>query len=318
MATPLAIPYLPVAEDTRAAVDAWRRWLAVERNCSPHTSRGYFGDLTAFLSFISGHLGRPVRLRDLADLTLRDFRAYQASRAAAGAGAATRARGLSGVRSLYRYLDRAGHLYNAAIGTVRNPKRPRRLPRSLAVDDALAAVEAVAEVDDRDWVGRRDAALLALLYGCGLRLSEALALRPGDLPDSAGGMLTVTGKGRKQRMVPMLAPVLRALFAYRDACPFVLGADQPVFRGVRGGPLNPGVAERQIRRLRYLAGLPDVTTPHAFRHSFATHLLSGGADLRAIQELLGHASLSTTQRYTDVEAERLVEVYARAHPRARL
>lgn len=317
MSMPPAPGPLPVADDTLAAVLAWRRWLAVERNCSPHTTRGYNGDLTAFLGFVAGHLGRPVRLRDLADLTLRDFRAYQASRAAAGAGAATRARGLSGVRSLFRYLDRAGHLYNAAVGTVRNPKRPRRLPRSLAVDDALAALNSVAGLDDRDWVGRRDAALVALLYGCGLRLSEALALRPGDLPETADGVVTVTGKGRKQRAVPILPAVLRALDAYRRVCPFVLGADGPLFRGVRGGSLNPGVAERQIRRLRLFAGLPDSTTPHAFRHSFATHLLSGGADLRAIQELLGHASLSTTQRYTDVEMDQLVEVYARAHPRAR-
>ena len=309
---------LPVTGDLDAAIARWLAWLSVERRASAHTSRAYIGDVGGFLRFLADHRAQAVSLNALGDASLADFRAYLARRAADGTAAGSRARALSGVRSLYRFLDREGTLHNAAIDQIRNPKRPKRLPRPLSADQALSVVDAAADPGpsaSADWIGRRDQALFALLYGCGLRLSEALSLTPGDLPP-AGAPLSVTGKGRKQRVVPLLQTVRAALDDYRQACPHPLTADRPLFRGARGGPLNPGVAERQLRRLRFALGLPDTTTPHALRHSFATHLLAGGGDLRAIQDLLGHASPSTTQQYLAVEDAALLDVYRRSHPRA--
>jgi len=305
----------PAAADLRDAAGRWRAWLEDEKRVSPHTLRAYLGDVGRFVGFLSDHLGRPPGLNDLSAAALAHLRAFQSRRAAGGAGAATRARGLSGVRNFLTHLDRIGVLHNAAIGSLRNPKLPKRLPRPLAVADALAAVDTVATLSDEEWIGQRDRALLFLLYGCGLRLGEALGLTRREAP--AGDTLVVTGKGRKQRMVPVLPAVREAVDAYIAACPYPLPANGPLFLGARGGPLNPAVAERQMRQLRVVLGLPDTATPHALRHSFATHLLAGGGDLRTIQELLGHAALSTTQRYTGVDAERLMTVYADAHPRAR-
>ena len=305
----------PAAADLRDAAGRWRIWLEDEKRVSPHTLRAYLGDVGRFIGFLADHLGRPPSLNDLASAALPDLRAYQSRRAAGGAGAATRARGLSGVRNFLTHLDRAGTLHNAAIGSLRNPKLPKRLPRPLAVTDALAAVDTIETLATEEWIGLRDRALLFLLYGCGLRLGEALGLARREAPK--GDTLVVTGKGRKQRMVPVLPAVRDAVDAYVAACPYPLAAGGPLFLGVRGGALNPGVAERQMRQLRAVMGLPESATPHALRHSFATHLLAGGGDLRTIQELLGHAALSTTQRYTDIDTERLMTVYADAHPRAR-
>ena len=310
-----AEPTLLAAADVLDAVDGWRRWLATEKRASDHTIRAYLGDVARFLVFVAGHLGRPPGLNDLGDLALGDFRAYLAGRARSGAGAASRARGLSGIRNFFRHLDRAGILHNPAIAGLSGPKPPRGVPKALTAEDAAAVLETAAEISDRDWVGRRDRALFTLLYGCGLRIAEALSLTRGDLP--ADGTLKVVGKGRKERLVPVLPAVAEALAAYVAACPHAMRPGDPLFVGVRGGPLNPGVAERQMRRLRRLLGLPETATPHALRHSFATHLLAGGADLRAIQELLGHSSLSTTQRYTDVDVEQLLAVHRDTHPRAR-
>ncbi len=248
-------------------------------------------------------------------MSLGDFRAFQAFRAGGGAGRVTRARGLSAIRSFFGHLDRAGLLHNAALHGLTHPRLPRTLPRPLGVGEALTLVDAAPEISTLDWIGLRDRGLFALLYGCGLRLGEALGLRREDLPRD--GRLTVTGKGRKQRQVPVLPAVAQALEGYVAACPFAPAPDAPLFLGERGGPLNPGVAERQMRRLRALLGLPDTVTPHALRHSFATHLLVAGGDLRSIQELLGHSSLSTTQRYTEIDATQLLAVYDQAHPRAR-
>ncbi|HET8727730.1 MAG TPA: tyrosine recombinase XerC [Alphaproteobacteria bacterium] len=312
--TPEGFAFL-CAADAADACGRWRRWLTVEKASSEHTLRAYIADLAGFLGFLRGHLGRPPSLNDLGNLQLTDFRAYLAHRATGGAGVSSRARNLSGVRSFFRYVDRSGILHNPGIANLGTPKRPRILPRPLAKEDALATIDAATELGGDDWIGRRDRALFALLYGSGLRLGEALSLDRRDLPRD--GRLTVTGKGRKQRQVPVLAPVAEALAAYVAACPHVLPEDGPLFVGVRGGRLNPAVAERQMRRLRGLLGLPDTATPHALRHSFATHLLAGGGDLRAIQELLGHASLSTTQRYTDIDDVQLLDVYRGTHPRAR-
>ncbi|MCB9946934.1 MAG: tyrosine recombinase XerC [Rhodospirillaceae bacterium] len=306
---------LPAAADVADAIEAWRRWLAAERRYSAHTVRAYLSDVGAFLAFLAGHLGGPPSLDALASLDLAVFRAYLAARAGAGAGTASRARNLAGVRSLFRFLDRSGRLHNPAIAMVTTPKRPKGLPRALTAADALATVDSAPQISDTDWVGARDRALLALLYGCGLRLGEALSLDADAV--TGQGALRVVGKGSKQRVVPVLPVVERAVAAYRAACPHPLPARGPLFVGVRGKRLDPAVAERQMRRLKALLGLPEGATPHALRHSFATHLLAGGGDLRAIQELLGHASLSTTQRYTAVDPSRLVTVYAAAHPRAR-
>ncbi|MCB2101615.1 MAG: tyrosine recombinase XerC [Rhodobacterales bacterium] len=309
------VPAVGAAPDAAAAVADWWRWLAEERRTSPHTLDAYGRDLAAFLAFLAEHLGGPATLAALAGLTPADVRAYLAARARRGLARSSTARALSTLRGFFRFLDRRGLVSNAAVTAVRTPKVPRAVPKALTPQDALDAVAVVAELSDADWIGRRDRALLMLLYGCGLRLGEALGLTRAQAP--RGDTLRVLGKGRKERLVPLLPAVTRAVADYLDACPFDPGPEGPLFLGARGGALNPGVAQRQMRRLRALLGLPETATPHALRHSFATHLLAGGGDLRTIQELLGHASLSTTQRYTAVDAERLAAVHRKAHPRAR-
>jgi integrase/recombinase XerC len=247
---------------------------------------------------------------------LSDFRAFLAERARGGAGKTTRARQLSALKTFFRFLDRTGRLHNGAISVTRGPKLGRRLPRPIGEGAAQRLIEVAESLPEQDWVGLRDKALFLVLYGAGLRLGEALSLKPQDLPGE-NAPLRITGKGRKMREVPLLPVVREAIDRYRRACPHVLGAGEPLFRGVRGGALNPAVAERQMRGLRAsVPGLDESATPHALRHSFATHLLDAGADLRAIQDLLGHASLATTEGYTAVDTARLMEVYAAAHPKA--
>ena len=307
------------AADLAGALAVWRRWLETERRASPNTLDAYAADVSAFLAFLTGHHGRRPGLADLGDTSLSDFRAWLSQRAGLGLGAASRARALAGVRNLFRWLDRDGRLHNGAVGLVRAPKVRRPVPRPLTETDAADLLEEASALPDEAWIGRRDRALFTLLYGCGLRIDEALGLNRRDAPQAGGavGALVVTGKGRKQRVVPVLPVVAGAVADYLAACPFGGAGDAPLFVGARGGRLNAGVAQRQMRRLRGALGLPESATPHALRHSFATHLLADGADLRTIQDLLGHASLTTTQRYTDVDAERLMAVYDQAHPRAR-
>lgn len=297
------------------AIVLWRAWLTGERRAAANTVFAYDRDVRAFLGFVARHRGAPPTLDDLADLLVADFRSYLAHRSSANLARTSTARALSSVRSFFRFLDRRGLAHNAALAAVRTPKLPRTVPRALTEDDARAAVESVARLSDETWIALRDTAVVLLLYGCGLRIGEVLALRWDALP--LGEAMIVTGKGGKQRVVPVLPVVATAVAAYADACPYGLGSDRPLFVGARGKPLNAGVVQRQIRRLRPLLGLPETATPHALRHSFATHLLSSGGDLRTIQELLGHASLSTTQRYTSVDAARLVAVHQAAHPRAK-
>ncbi len=299
----------------REAIAAWRRWLGEEKRCSAHTLDGYGRDLAAFLSFLTEHLGDAPRLDDLAGLTAADFRAWLARRGAEGLARSSQARAMSTLRGFFRFLDRRGLVHNAALAAVRSPRPPRAVPKPLAAEDALEALRTAAELQDAPWLAARDLALFSLLYGCGLRLGEALGLTRGQAPK--GDVMTVTGKGRKQRIVPVLPLVRSAVADYLALCPFAGGAEAPLFVGARGKPLNPGVVQRQMRRLRLLLGLPETATPHALRHSFATHLLAAGGDLRTIQELLGHASLSTTQRYTAVDAARLAAAYDAAHPRAK-
>jgi integrase/recombinase XerC len=298
-----------------AAVDEWRSWLAGERRASAHTLDGYGRDLAAFLAFLTDHLGGEPGLVALAGLQPADFRSFLARRAKDGLGRSSMARTMSSLRSFFRHLDRRGLVHNPALGAVRAPRPPRTLPKPLAAEDALETIAVAAELQIEPWMAARDAALFTLLYGAGLRLGEALGLDRADAPK--GEVMMITGKGRKQRLVPLLPVVTDAVANYLALCPFGGGGDAPLFVGARGKRLNPGVVQRQMRRLRLHLGLAETATPHALRHSFATHLLAGGGDLRTIQELLGHASLSTTQRYTAVDSEKLSAIYRQSHPRAK-
>jgi integrase/recombinase XerC len=303
-----------------AAVADFLDWLAAERRASPHTLDAYGRDLRDLLAFLQRHLGGPPDADALLALRLADLRGFLAARAAAGAGNATRARQLAAVRSFLRWLARRQGQAPAAIAGLRGPRRRAPLPRALSPADAREVTEQIGAVRMTErtpapgWQAARDVALFTLLYGCGLRIAEALSLDIRDIP-SGEAALRVTGKGGKTRIVPVLPAVRDALAAWLAERPGA-APDEPLFTGVRGERLNPGVAQRALRDYRRLAGLPEHATPHALRHSFATHLLAGGADLRAIQELLGHASLSTTQRYTAVDAEGLLATWRMAHPRA--
>lgn len=315
----LTAPELPfnaacAASDVAAAARGWLNHLATERRFSAHTIDAYARDLSAALRFFAGHLGAPADMSALAALRTRDFRAWLASRAADGKQPASTARALSVLRGFFHHLDRRGLVSNAALTRLRTPKVPRSVPKALMEPEARQVIDSVEVLSESAWVGARDTALLTLLYGCGLRISEALGLDYRDVP--AGESLLVRGKGGKQRVVPVLPVVRDAVDHYLALCPHPMTADDPLFRGARGGRLNPRAAQQAMQKLRGLLGLPESATPHALRHSFATHLLGAGADLRAIQELLGHASLSTTQRYTDVDTDHLRRVYDKAHPRA--
>jgi integrase/recombinase XerC len=296
------------------AVGAWLDWLAHERRAAAHTLAAYRDDVARFLAFLASHRGGAVSPATLASLAPADFRAFLAARRGRGVANVSNARALSALRSLFRWLDRNGVASNHALKQVRSPRLPRTAPRPLAPDEAAALIEECGD-DRAPWIAARDAALFALLYGCGLRIGEALALDRRALP--IGDTLAVRGKGGKDRVVPVLPAVRAAVDAYAAVMPAGGGKDAPLFLGARGGRLNPGVLQRRVRALRARLGLPDTATPHKLRHSFATHLLASGGDLRAIQELLGHASLSTTQRYADIDAAALMAAYERAHPRAR-
>jgi integrase/recombinase XerC len=304
-----------VLPDLAQAIARWQAWLQHERRASPHTVASYGRDLAGFCDFLVEHLGEVPGLGHLVMLAAADFRAWLARRAGDGLERSSTARALSTLRTFFRFLDRQGFAYNPALAAIRTPKLPRALPKPLTEADAAEAITAVAALPKDAWQGKRDAAVLALLYGAGLRIAEALGLVRGNAP-LGPGLLTILGKGSKERVVPILPAVAAAVADYVAACPWHLPPDGPLFVGARGGPLNARLVQRQMERLRGWLGLPETATPHALRHSFATHLLGNGGDLRAIQELLGHASLSTTQRYTAVDSAALLAAYA-AHPRAR-
>ena len=299
------------------AIAAWQNWLRHERRAAENTIISYENDLRGFLLFLSKHLGYLPGLGDLTVLTSLDFRSYLAGRNADGLSRSSTARAVSTLRSFVRFLERRNLAENAAIHALRPQKIPRSIPKALSAEDALETVSEVEKLSEETWVGKRDKAFLFLLYGCGLRIGEAIGLNRGHVDGADTDMIRVIGKGGKERIVPVLPAVQKAIADYLAICPYNLKAEGPLFVGVRGARLNPGVAQKQVRMVRKLLRLPETATPHAFRHSFATHLLAGGGDLRTIQELLGHASLSTTQRYTDVNAAQLQSVYANAHPRAR-
>lgn len=301
------------AADLAKALADWRDWLAHEKRVSRHTLRAYIGDIGHFLEFLTGHLGKQPGLNDLSEVGIRDFRAWMSRKAMDGASNASRARSLSGVKNLLGWLDRQGVMRNASVSIVRTPKLPHKLPRPLFEGQAMQVLEN-AGLLAKDWQGQRDCALFTLLYGCGLRIDEALSLNVKDWDES--DFLRVVGKGRKERQVPVLPIVHATMNAYRAACPFAEAPKRALFLGARGKRLNQGVAQRAMREIRKTIGLPETATPHALRHSFATHLLQNGANLREIQELLGHASLSTTTRYTEINATELIKIHKSAHPRA--
>jgi integrase/recombinase XerC len=305
------------AADVTAEFARWLEHLAAERRMSTKTCEAYCRDATQFLMFLAEHFGGRVTLSKLSQLAPQDVRAFMAARRAEGIAGRSLMRALAGVRSFARFLERNHKGKVGALAAVRAPKVARTLPKPLAIGAAkrVSDVELRAGEEREPWVLVRDTAVLALLYGSGLRISEALSLRRTDL-SSAGDIAVVTGKGGKTRMVPLLPQVLELINTYASLCPYDLPADQPLFVGAKGGPLSPRIVQLVMERLRGVLGLPDSATPHALRHSFATHLLARGGDLRAIQELLGHASLSTTQIYTGVDTERLLEAYRSAHPRA--
>jgi integrase/recombinase XerC len=316
MAQPARLTALRAAGDLQAALDQWDSWLRHERRASAHTVSAYRRDLAEFLNFLSEHLGGLPTLNDLGALRTSDFRAWLAARAGRGLARSSTARALSVVRNLFRWLQKRGLAENPSITALRTPKVPKSVPRALGAEDAAATVDTAGELARDDWTAKRDTAVLLLLYGCGLRIGEALGLQMRDAPRPRQDAMMVTGKGAKERLVPLLPVVIRAIEAYIAACPHPLPADGPLFLGARGGRLGARQVQQVMADLRALLGLADSATPHALRHSFATHLLAGGGDLRTIQELLGHASLSTTQRYTAVDSAGLQAVYQRAHPRA--
>jgi integrase/recombinase XerC len=305
-----------VAPKVAAEIEAWLSHLGAERRLSPKTLEAYRRDVLQFLQFLTEHLGGAPSLKELAALAPADVRAFLAARRADNIGSRSLMRALAGMRAFGRFLERNGKGRLGALAAVRAPKIGKTLPRPLPVDAAKSGADPTfAAGDGREtWIHARDAAVLALLYGCGLRISEALGLKRAEF--GARDVLTVTGKGRKQRMVPLIAPVQKLIADYIALCPYDLPGEGPLFVGVKGGPLSPRIVQIAMERLRGALGLGEGATPHALRHSFATHLLARGGDLRSIQELLGHASLSTTQIYTAVDAERLIAAYRSAHPRA--
>ncbi len=302
------------AADLKKALIEWQDYLAYEKRFSHHTLRAYTSDIGHFITFLHNHLGTMPGLNDLSEVCLRDFRAWISRKAKEGAGNASRARSLSGVKNFLTWLDKQGIMHNPAINLVVTPKLAHKLPRPLYEDQIDDLLDATKLLTQKSWVVSRDRALFTLLYGCGLRINEALSLNIKDLPQDK--TLRVTGKGKKEREVPVIKLVNMALLEYITLIPFPKEPHMPLFRGVRGGRLNQGIAQKAMRDVRQRIGLPENATPHALRHSFATHLLQNGANLREIQELLGHMSLSTTQRYTEINAKELIKIYKKTHPRA--
>ena len=297
----------------------WLGHLIGERRLSAHSIEAYARDARQFLSFLRDHNGEKADIATFSGLEPGDIRSFMARRRAEGVANRSLARILGGVRSFARHIERSGLGKTSAFTAIRAPKRARALPKPIAAGSARA----VANIDSRaadirsQWVLARDTAVFALLYGAGLRISEALAIRREDAPIGGRELLTIVGKGSKTRSVPVIAPARKAVEAYLELCPWPLPPKEALFRGEKGGPLSPRVIQLAMESLRGALGLPDTATPHALRHSFATHLLARGGDLRSIQELLGHSSLSTTQLYTEVDSTRLMEAWRSAHPRAR-
>ncbi len=317
--TELDLP-LFAAGDAAKQVVAWLSHLLSERRAAAKTVEAYGRDVEGFFAFLSEHLGGIAGLQDLQNLSITDFRAFLAARRRDGLSSRSLARTLSSLRSFFRFLEKRDLVSNAALSAVTSPKIPHAVPKALDVPAAAKLMRQAGDYhagEQEPWVGLRDTAVLLLLYGCGLRISEALDLNAREAPASdSQESMEITGKGGKTRIVPILPVAREAISTYMKSCPHQLDADGPLFIGVRGKRLNARNIQLLIQRLRGYLGLPDTATPHALRHSFATHLLGAGGDLRSIQQLLGHASLSTTQIYTEVDRAHLLRQYDAAHPRA--
>lgn len=298
---------------TTELVLLWLKWLENEKTYSKNTLRAYRKDLQAFLSFIQSHFGEEASINLLSSLTASDFRSFLAKRFSDEMEARSLKRELSSIRSFFTYLQKFHKIENTAVHYVNPPKAAKNLPRSISKEKALAAKDLISEISENSWLGKRDMALLMLLYGCGMRIGEALSLKIGDIP--SGDIIRVKGKRDKERDIPIMPIIKKSIKDYLDSCPHNLTKNDFLFVGARGKQLQAPIFRKQMRIVRDMLGLPENATPHALRHSFATHLLSENADLRSLQELLGHASLSSTQIYTKTDNERLLKVYDEAFPR---
>ncbi len=300
-----------LAPDAALVAKAWLHSLAREKQVSPKTLEAYGRDLQQFTAFLTEHLGAHADVTALSELPLSDFRSFMARRRSDGIEVRSLARQMSSLRSFFRFAEARGHFHNKAYGAVRSPKLPHAIPRPLSIEMAEKVTADDDMASEVPWIAARDKAVLTLLYACGLRISEALALTEAQLRHNP---MTIIGKGGKGRLVPMLPEAKNILEQYISLCPFPVSPGQPLFRGAKGGVLSPRIVQLSMQRLRSALNLPDTATPHAMRHSFASHLLGSGADLRVIQDLLGHASLSSTQIYTEVNREHLLEQYRKAFP----
>lgn len=298
------------SREIKQLIAQWQSWLLNERRYSPHTVDAYSRDLSGFFDFAAEHLGKVPETADLAKLEVRDFRAYLSQRAARHIDKSSLARELSTLKNFFKWLARYDILRNPALSVIRTPRRAKVLPKALEVNDTFNVIDEAQNLASNSWQGLRDTAIFTLLYGCGLRISEALSLNVGDIGNN--DFLRIKGKGNKERIVPLLPVVVENINKYLAECPYQPKQGEPLFLGARGDRLVPRIIQRQMQKIRAYLGLPDNLTPHALRHSFATHLLAEGTDLRSIQELLGHASLTTTQRYTDVQIETLKKEYDKA------
>lgn len=298
------------SREIKQLIAQWQSWLLNERRYSPHTLDAYSRDLSGFFDFAAEHLGKVPETADLAKLEVRDFRAYLSQRAARHIDKSSLARELSTLKNFFKWLARYDILRNPALSVIRTPRRAKVLPKALEVNDTFNVIDEAQNLASNSWQGLRDTAIFTLLYGCGLRISEALSLNVGDIGNN--DFLRIKGKGNKERIVPLLPVVVENINKYLAECPYQPKQGEPLFLGARGDRLVPRIIQRQMQKIRAYLGLPDNLTPHALRHSFATHLLTEGTDLRSIQELLGHASLTTTQRYTDVQIETLKKEYDKA------
>ena len=300
------------SDEVLELIRRWQAWLKNERRYSPHTLDAYSRDLSLFFEFMQEYLKHQPQAADLQKADIRLFWAYLSARAARRVERSSIARELSTLKNFYRWLARNDIFENTALSIISSPRRPKILPRALDVSETFEVLDIAGDFAKKEWQGLRDIAIFTTLYGCGLRISEALSLNLGDIGNN--DFLKIRGKGNKERLVPLLPVVKEKINAYLKACPYDIKNGEALFLGARGERISPRIVQRTLEKIRAYLGLPDNLTPHALRHSFATHLLANGTDLRSIQELLGHASLATTQRYTEVQIETLQKEYRKAHP----
>jgi len=299
-----------VEKDLLNIIEKWQNWLENEKRCSKHTQDAYYRDLSFFFEFLAEYKNKLANKNTLSNLKIRDMRAYLSHRISKHISRTSNARAISSVKSFFRWLENEEIIKNSAVISFSPPKIPKSIPKAVDEEIAVDILEEIKNFAKKSWLGKRDVAIFTLIYGCGLRISEALSLTKSDLTN--GEFITIKGKGNKERLVPLLPIITEKIEDYLSACPYKVKNDEELFLGARGEVVNPGVIQRQLRKLRAYLNLPDSVTPHALRHSFATHLLAAGGDLRTIQELLGHSSLSTTQRYTEVDIEKIRQEHSKA------